>query len=217
MASFSDKCFSLLPTKFIWKYQDSNSTNQKFDRTSTRKLESAFKKNGSDGSLDVKMKGKTYSCSFTTMTWKEDASSSSNRGYRNNRERHITRTPDINSQLQMLMDVEDDKETYLKTHRTTVSPLSIYSFTTHLEPPCTHITTTTTTTSKSLYPNYSQSISSHPHHSFSLNLSTTTCFSITLYSKRKHRLKRYLRNIQRRTMKRISMVILSTWSLFPKH
>ena len=134
MASFSDKCFSLLPTKFIWKYQDSNSTNQKFDRTSTRKLESAFKKNGSDGSLDVKMKGKTYSCSFTTMTWKEDASSSSNRGYRNNRERPITRSADINSQLQMLMDVEDDKETYLKTHRTTVSPLSIYSFTTHLEP-----------------------------------------------------------------------------------
>ena len=41
-----DKVFNTLPTKFIWEYQNSNNTFEKFDRGATRKLEQAFKTNG---------------------------------------------------------------------------------------------------------------------------------------------------------------------------
>ena len=110
--------FSTLPTKFIWKYQDKNSTYQKFDRSSTRKLENAYKTNGSSGSYEVKAKGITYACNFSTMQWDDP----NDRGYRK-RARPITREPDVSPNLQMLIDTEDVKETYLKNNRKKIGTL----------------------------------------------------------------------------------------------
>ena len=114
-----DKVFNTLPTKFIWEYQNSsNTTFEKFDRGATRKLEQAFKTNGTSGSLDVKMKGKTYSCTFSSMEWKDPTKS----GYYN-KAKPIRRNAHVSTGLQELIHLEDTKEAYLKQKRNTIGLL----------------------------------------------------------------------------------------------
>ena len=114
-----DGVFNTLPTKFIWEYENESSKYIAFDRTATRKLEQAFSINGAGGKLDVKMKsGKTYTCTFEKMKWKDPA----NTGYRS-KERNLRRNPHITPLLTELINLEDTKEAYLKTKRKAIQTL----------------------------------------------------------------------------------------------
>ena len=58
--------FSTLPTKFIWQYQDSNGSWITFDRSTTRKLDAAYKTSSSSGAVDIKIKkDQIMSCTFS--------------------------------------------------------------------------------------------------------------------------------------------------------
>ena len=70
MASLSvskfEPVFSTLPTKFIWQYQDSNGSWITFDRSTTRKLDAAYKTSSSSGAVDIKIKkDQIMSCTFS--------------------------------------------------------------------------------------------------------------------------------------------------------
>ena len=124
MASFSiskfEAVFSTLPTKFIWQYQDSNGSWITFDRSTTRKLDAAYKTSSSSGAVDIKIKkDQVMSCTFSDMQWEDPANKNSYRS----RKRPIKRDPKISAGLQELIHLEDSKELFLKKKRRSVEAM----------------------------------------------------------------------------------------------